>query len=102
MKHFYTLIFLLFVTAGFSQEVNNRGDIEGFKLYPNPVTQGKVQIVTASNAPKTVHIYNVLGSPVLKTTILGTELNLTGLDAGVYLIQVYERDKVATRKLIVK
>ncbi|MBC2837902.1 T9SS type A sorting domain-containing protein [Robiginitalea sp. SC105] len=102
MKHLYTLLFLLFLTAGFSQQEKSRGDIEGFKLYPNPVTQGKVYIVTASNAPKNVHIYDVLGTPVLKTTILGTELNLTGLDAGVYLIQVYEKDRVATRKLIVK
>ncbi len=102
MKHFYTLLLLLFVATGFSQEVQGRGEIEGFKLYPNPATQGKVYIVTSSNEPKTVRIYNVLGTPVLETTILGTELNLTGLDAGVYLIQVFEGKKVATRKLIVR
>jgi hypothetical protein len=33
---------------------------------------------------------------------MGKELNLSGIKAGVYLIQVYENDKVATRKLIVK
>lgn len=102
MKHFYTLILLLFVSTGFAQEERGRGDIEGFKLYPNPATQGKVYIVTATNQPKEIHIYDVLGTPVLQTTIFGTELNISGLGAGVYLIQVFEKDKVATRKLIVK
>ena len=52
MKHLYTLIFLLFTYAGFAQTSPDRGDIEGFKLYPNPATEGKVYIVTASRAPK--------------------------------------------------
>lgn len=102
MKHLYTLIFLLFTYAGFAQTSPDRGDIEGFKLYPNPATEGKVYIVTASRAPKTIRIYDVLGTPVLETTLLGTELNVSRLDAGVYLIQVFEKDKVATRKLIVR
>ena len=102
MKHFYTFIFFLIVSTGFGQQTQSRGDIEGFKLYPNPVTQGKLYIVTANNAPKTIRIFDVLGTPVLETKILGNELNLSRLEAGVYLIQVYEKDKVATRKLIVK
>lgn len=102
MKHLYTLLFFLLVSAGFAQSQPDRGEIEGFKLYPNPATAGKVQIVTANNAPKNIRIYDVLGTPVLETTLMGTELNITGLDAGVYLIQVFEKDKVATRKLIVR
>jgi hypothetical protein len=38
----------------------------------------------------------------LETTILGKELNLSDLDAGVYVIRVFEQNLVATRKLIVK
>ncbi len=102
MKHLYTLILFCFVSIGFAQQERAQGDIEGFKIYPNPVTQGKVQVVSATGGPKHIRIFDVLGTPVLETTILGTELNLTGLEAGVYLIQVFEKDKVATRKLIVK
>ena len=102
MKHLYTLIFLLIVNFGLAQQVREKGDIEGFKLYPNPATQGKVNVVTGQSGPKTIRIYDVLGTPVLETTLLGTELNLNGLDAGVYLIQVFQREKVATRKLIIK
>jgi hypothetical protein len=102
MKHLYTLIFLLIANIGLAQQVREKGDIEGFKLYPNPATQGKVNIVTDLSGPKIIRIYDVLGTPVLETTLFGNELNLTGLDAGVYLIQVFQQEKVATRKLIVK
>lgn len=103
MKHFY-LVALLFVCAlGFSQE-NTKGsaDIDGFKLYPNPVTQGKVFIETTHNLPKKILVFDVLGTQVLETTLLGKELNLSNLDKGVYILRVFEKNKVATRKLIVK
>ena len=44
----------------------------------------------------------MLGTQVLQTTILGKELNLSELDKGVYILRVFEYNKVATRKLIVK
>ncbi|MGB5274498.1 MAG: T9SS type A sorting domain-containing protein [Flavobacteriaceae bacterium] len=102
MKHFYLLICLLFLTINYAQQPAANGDIPGFLLYPNPVTQGKVYITSTANAPKKILIFDVLGTQVLQTTILGSELNLTSLDAGVYVLRVIEKDKVATRKLIVK
>lgn len=102
MKHFYLLFFFLIFNLGFGQQSPEKGDIKGFKMYPNPVTEGRVYIVTAENSPKKIRIFDVLGTPVLETTIIGKELNISELNAGIYLIQVYEKDKVATRKLIVK
>ncbi len=102
MKHLYLLFFFLFVSVCYGQDVKANGDIDGFKLYPNPVTNGKIYINTSQNAPKQIFIFDVLGTKVLETTILGPELNLSDLDAGVYVLRVYERNKVATRKLIVK
>jgi hypothetical protein len=71
-------------------------------MYPNPVTSGKVYISTEKNDAKEIFIYDVLGTLVLKTTILRKELNVSELDAGVYVLRVFEKDKVATRKLIIK
>ena len=103
MKHFYPILFFLFVALGYSQDrPSSGGDIEGFSIYPNPVTQGKVYISTERNAPKKILIFDVFGTRVMETTILGKELNLTNLDAGVYVLRVIEANKVATRKLIVK
>lgn len=102
MKHLYLVVFFLFVSFSYGQNTGNNGDIDGFQIYPNPVTNGKVYITTAQNSPKKIMIYDVLGTLVLKTTILGKELSLADLDAGVYVLRVFEKDKMATRKLIVK
>ncbi|PCJ95484.1 MAG: hypothetical protein COA50_09810 [Flavobacteriaceae bacterium] len=102
MKHLYLVLFFFICFAGFGQESTIGGDIEGFTLYPNPTTNGKVFINTANNAPKKIMIFDVLGTKVLETTILGKELNISDLDAGIYVLRVLEKSKVATRKLIIK
>ncbi|MGC1514814.1 MAG: T9SS type A sorting domain-containing protein [Maribacter sp.] len=102
MKQLYLILLLLFISVGYGQSTQGSGDIDGFSMYPNPVTTGKVYISTTLNAPKEILIYDVFGTLLLKTTILGKELNLTDLDAGVYVLRVFEKNKLATRKLIVK
>jgi hypothetical protein len=101
MKQLYAIILFFFVNIALGQQ-DSGDNIEGFKLYPNPTTSGKVQVVTQSSQPKKIRIYDVLGTPVLETTLINTELDLSALDSGVYLIQVFQQQKVATRKLIIK
>lgn len=102
MKQIYAVLFFLVTSFAFSQQAQSSGDIEGFKLYPNPTINGKVNIDTALDAPKQIHVFDVLGTQVLQTIILGKELNLSNLDKGVYILRVIEKDKVATRKLVIK
>ncbi|OQD44520.1 hypothetical protein BUL40_02930 [Croceivirga radicis] len=102
MKHIYLLLLLLSCTLGFAQQSQANGDIPGFKLYPNPSLNGKVYIETAQNAPKEIIIFDVLGTQVLRTTILGNELNVSDLDKGVYILRAIEQKKTVTRKLVVK
>ena len=101
-KLYFVAFFFLFISLSFAQDAKPNGDIDGFKLYPNPATNGKVYIITDNMAPKKIQIFDVLGTQVLQTTILREELNVSELDAGVYILRVYEKDKMATRKLIVK
>ncbi len=102
MKKIYFVLFLFLATFCYAQEQQNIEEIDGFKLYPNPVTEGKVFINTSLNAPKIVLIFDILGNKVLETTILGTELNIVDLGAGIYVLRVFEKGKAATRKLIIK
>ncbi len=102
MKHLYLVFFFFVCSLGFAQNSQAGADIDGFKLYPNPVTQGKIYIETTKKAPKQILIFDVLGTQVLQTTIIGRELNLSSLDKGVYILRVFENNKVATRKLIIK
>jgi len=105
MKQLYLIITILFFSLSVGQDPkgnNGGGDIPGFKIYPNPVTTGRVYINTTLNAPKQILIFDIFGSKVMETTIIGSELNVNDLDAGVYVLRVNEKNKVATRKLIIK
>ena len=75
--------------------------IAGLNIYPNPVTNGKFSISTTANAEKSVVIFDVLGKQVVKTTATET-VNVSNLNAGVYIVKITEEGKTATRKLIIK
>lgn len=102
MKKLYLIFSLLFISLSYAQNAKPNADIDGFKLYPNPVTNGKVYIITTDKAPKKIQIFDVLGTQVMSTTLLREELNVSELHAGVYVLRIYEKDKMATRKLIIK
>lgn len=78
-----------------------QNDIEGFHLYPNPVTTGEVTIRTAKNLTKEITVFDVTGKVVLHSNLSGEVLNISALETGVYIIKVTEDRKAATRKLVV-
>lgn len=79
----------------------NQNSIEGLKVYPNPVVDGKLYINTTANVSKAVAIYDVLGKQVVNTTTENI-VNVSNLNAGVYILKVTEEGKTATRKLVIK
>jgi hypothetical protein len=76
--------------------------IAGLKLYPNPVSNGTLFIETAANAEKTIAVYDVLGKNVLTTSTLENTVNVSSLRAGIYMVNITEEGKTATRKLVIK
>jgi adenylate kinase family enzyme len=76
--------------------------IEGLNLYPNPVTNGKVYISTKNDSNKEIIIFDLLGKKVLQTLMNSKELNVSGLNPGVYIIKINEENATATRKLIIR
>jgi len=108
MKHFYAIFFFFFAVLGISAQDAVLSDRSGgasfeFKIYPNPVTDGIVNIQTDDFARKQVHIYNVFGIEVLSEDLRDNKvLDISGLDKGVYILRIVNQNKVATRKLIIK
>lgn len=86
-------------TALLSVAQNN---IAGLKMYPNPVANGKLFIETTANAERTVTVFDVLGKQVLNTISSENEINVSELNAGVYVVKITEEGKTATRKLVVR
>lgn len=73
----------------------------GLSLYPNPVRNGQVSIKTNNNQPLQVAVFDVLGKRVISETISENTLDVSGLKAGIYLVQVTENNITSTKKLIV-
>jgi len=112
MKKNYVLTLILafcFLTfEGFSQEgksaMGNSQEptIEGLSIYPNPVSNGKLYITSKLGLEKEIQIYDVLGKKVFDTTTSVKEINISNLNAGVYIIKIKEKEASTARKLIVK
>lgn len=75
------------------------GAIQGLKMYPNPAN-GLVYITSDANSTKEVTVFNMLGKSVIRTNVQ-SELNVSGLNKGVYMIQVTENSKTETLKLVI-
>lgn len=76
--------------------------IDGFVIYPNPVKNGKVNIITTADAIKNIVISDLAGKTVFAIETVNTELNLSHLVKGVYLIKVNQDGKTSIQKLIVE
>lgn len=81
---------------------NQSFSIAGLTITPNPVNNGVFYVNTDANAERTVTVFDVLGKQVLKTTTSNSAINVSNLTAGVYLVQVVEEGKTATKKLVIR
>lgn len=80
----------------------NDNNIAGLKMYPNPVNNGRLFIESAANAEKQVAVYDVLGKQVLNANTVSSEVNVSALKSGVYIVKITEEGKTATRKLVIR
>lgn len=76
-------------------------NISGLNVYPNPANDF-LHITTTANAMKTVAIYDLVGKQVLNTTTSNEVINVSSLNAGIYLVKITEEGKTATRKLVIR
>lgn len=79
----------------------NQNQIDGLKIYPNPVTNGTFFINTSADSTKEVVVYDVLGKQVIKTSTTNA-VNVSNLKGGVYIVKITEDGNTATRKLVIK
>jgi len=80
----------------------NDNNISGLKMYPNPLKGNTLFLTSTANANMSVQIYDVLGKEVLKSNVMNNAVNVSGLNAGVYIVKITEEGKTATRKLVIQ
>ncbi|MDV6170376.1 T9SS type A sorting domain-containing protein [Flavobacterium sp. DG1-102-2] len=80
----------------------NDNTIEGLQLFPNPVSEGTLNITSSNNNDKDVVVYDMLGKTVLSAKVTNGTVEVSNLTAGIYIVKITEEGKTATRKLIKK
>ena len=80
----------------------NDFNASNFNIYPNPASGNVINIQTSITGEKLVTVYDVLGKQVINTTITDSELNISSLKAGVYMVSVTQNKATVTKKLVVQ
>lgn len=80
--------------------VNQFDLVNGFKAYPNPVSN--ILNIEYTGELSNVTVYNLLGAQVFtkKVTATSTQIDMSGLNAGTYLVKVEANDVAKTIKVI--
>lgn len=91
-------------TATRDSELITNGTLQKVEIYPNPAQQVLRVNLAESKEKSAVSIYDVNGKLVLtqQLTSLKTELNISGLTAGIYLVSVRSNGKEITTTRILK
>jgi len=74
-------------------------EIDDFTIYPNPVKGQYINIRMANKENATYKIANILGQTV-QAGNLKSEINVTNLKAGLYIIEVNDGDEILSKKFI--
>ena len=107
MRVTYLMLLMVFTISmsaqdSFDFQNQKKEEIPGFKLYPNPAFNDMVNVITRDNQLKQIKVYDVFGKIVLTQQISKSNLNISRLIPGVYVMQVTENKKTSNRKLVVK
>lgn len=85
----------------------NKSNLSTFSIYPNPATDRNITVAFNSTIEKgNIAVYSLAGAKVFETETANntatTNLNLSGLSSGIYLLKIQSGSNVATKKLILK
>ena len=75
--------------------------ITGFNMYPNPTNTGFIKITSKNNAKISINIFNTLGELVLQSTVTNSEIDLSNLKKGIYILKASQNNAITTRKLVI-
>ena len=104
MKQLLLLLFLMGTCAIFAQQNSETSErVEArFRLHPNPANEGFVFVESEYEGPKHIRIYDLFGKVVLEGRLDSNKLFLNALVPGVYMVQVRQQDRIATKKLVIR
>lgn len=80
-----------------------KSKIEGFAVYPNPVTNGKFKIESVNGSSKILQLFDLLGKQVFYKSVKRNKMiDVSALNPGMYILKIQEEGNIATRKLVIE
>lgn len=89
-------------TPNFTLSSASFSQINGLKMYPNPVKGGNLHIETALNGDIDVAIFDLVGKQVVSTKVVNNTVNVANLTTGIYVVKITEEGKTSTQKLVIE
>ena len=86
------------VVTAMSQLTENQNLI----CYPNPVTDGLVNLANASSSMKNVQIFDVVGKKILNQQTVSNKVDVSALNAGIYVIKISADNQTSSARLVIK
>ncbi|MEM7185165.1 MAG: T9SS type A sorting domain-containing protein [Bacteroidota bacterium] len=72
------------------------------RLYPNPVTDGLLNVDSPLSGTLQIEIFDLSGSVVFYMTLSGPQLDISELPSGLYLLRLTQDGQSANRKIVVQ
>tara|TARA_B100000524_G_scaffold130004_1_gene64236 strand:- start:1162 stop:2340 length:1179 start_codon:yes stop_codon:yes gene_type:complete len=71
-------------------------------IYPNPVSNGFLNIINNSNEPLNIQIFNLNGRKVYSQKIIFNSIDISNLSKGVYFLFLNSREKTKVKKIVIR
>jgi hypothetical protein len=71
-------------------------------FYPNPVTDGFLNLTSESKSIKNIAIFDLVGKKVFGETSISNKVDIKQLKAGIYLLEVTADNQTSSSKLVIK
>ena len=73
-----------------------------FELFPNPSNTGFINIKSNQNGAVKVKVFDMLGKQMIDTIVVNERLEVSSLNAGIYIVNLTQNDRTTTKKLILQ
>ena len=80
----------------------NEVDSNSFNVFPNPTNTGYVNISSLNSEVLNAKVFDVLGKQVLEGKVENNQLNVSNLNAGLYILKLSQNNATVTKKLIIQ
>ncbi len=70
--------------------------------YPNPVTDGFVNLANAGSSMKDVQIFDIVGKRVFNQQTISNRVDVSSLNQGIYLLKVSANNQTSSARFVIK